>query len=264
MSNIDVAAIAARTKLTTLRTGLWGATRLHRGETRAENARHNTNAARVTVRVTDHHALHDLGKLHAAAYTAHKSITLPTVQDGIRLLPAGRELEHADLMSKYADKHHEIVREFLNDYDAERAAAPARLNGLFDASMWPPHAVMVEKFTFKTRYLPTPSDGAWGDWLVESGRAAEDDLRDRLTEALERVRDRCSSDGKLYATVFDSIRDLTGLVPDLDLTGSFAPVVQAMAPLTTLHAEVLRDDTEGRKQAADRASSILSVLGRIS
>jgi hypothetical protein len=264
MANIDVADIAARMKLAMLQQGAWRATRLHKGETRAENARHDTDAARVMVRVSDHPALRDLGKLHSAAYTEHKSITLPTVQDGLRLLPAGREFEHADKMSKFADRHNELVRVFLNDYDAERAAAPARLNGLFDASMWPPHHVIAEKFTFRTRYLATPTEGEWADWLAESSRAAQDDVRDRLTEALTRVRDRCRSDGRLYATVFDSIRELADLVPDLDLTGSFAPVVQALAPLTVLHSDVLRDDKSGRELAADRASSILSVLGRIS
>ncbi len=263
MTIVDPADIAARTKLAVQQTGAWRATRLHKGETRAENARHSTNAARVTVRVTDHKALRDLGKLHAAAYAVHKALTLPTVQDGMRLLPAGREFEHAEKMSKFADQHSELVREFLDDYDAERAAAPGRLNGLFDASMWPSHAVVAEKFTFRTRYLATPTEGAWADFLTESSRAAQDDVRERLTEALTRVRDRCRSDGKLYATVFDSIRELTDLLPDLDLTGSFAPVVQAMAPLTTLHAEILRDDTDGRKLAAERASSILSVLGGI-
>lgn len=264
MSIADAASIAARTKLCILQTGAWRPTRLHRGETAAENARHNTNAARVMVRVTDNPALHELGKLHAAAYNEHKQLTLPTVQDGMRLLPAGREFEHADKMSKFADQHTQIVRRFLSEYETEAAEAPARLNGLYDASMWPTLGAVTDKFKFRTRYLATPTDGAWGEFLMESSRAAQDELHDRISEALKRVRDRCRSDGRLYATVFDSIRELADLVPDLDLTNSFTPVVTAMAPLTTLHADVLRDDNEGRKQAADRASSILSVLDRIS
>lgn len=259
----DVTSIAARTKLCMLQTGSWRATRLHRDETAAENARHNTSAAKVMVRVSDHPALSKLGKLHSAAYSEHKSLTLPTVQDGMRLLPAGRELEHADRMTKHADQHNQLVREFLADYDTEREDAPVRLNGLYDASMWPSHDTVADKFTFRTRYLATPTEGAWADWLGESARAAEDDVRERLTEALRRVRDRCRADGALYATVFDNIRELAALVPDLDVTDSFAPVVQALAPLTALHAETLRDDERGRELAAQRASSILSVLGGV-
>lgn len=264
MSNIiNINDVAARTKLAVLQTGAWRATRLHKSETRAENYRHNTQAAKVLVRVTDHYALSDLAKLHSAAYSAHKRLTLPTVTDGMRLLPAGREFEHSAQMREFADEHSQIVAKFMADYDQERFDAPARLNGLYDESMWPAHDVVEAKFTFTTRYLPTPVDGTWGDWFSESARAAESEVRDRLTEALTRVRDRCKSDGRLYASVFDAIRELSDLVPDLDLGGEFENVVTAMAPLTALYSDTVRDDGTARQQAADRASSILSMLGGI-
>ena len=259
----NIEGIAARTKLVRLTTGMWRATRQHRAETRAENQRHNTNAARVLVRVSDHVALSDLSKLHAAAYQRHKRLTLPTVQDGLRIVPAGREFEHAEEMRKFADKHAALVAVFLADYDAERAAAPVRLNGLYDASMWPSHGDVERRFMFATQYLPTPVVGEWADFLAASTEAAEAELRERLTEALTRVRDRCKSDGKLYASVFDSVRDLAALVPDLDLTGDYAPVVAAMAPLAAVTADSIRDDDTARAATARKAASILSVLGGI-
>lgn len=259
----SIEGIAARTKLCVLSTGAWRATRTHREETRAENERHNTNAAKVLVRACEHRALSDLLKLHAAAYQEHKRLTLPSEQDGLRLLPAGREFEHADRMRQFADKHARLVAEFIADYPAELAAAPARLNGLYDPSMWPPLSIVERKFKFQTRYLATPTDGAWADWLASSAEAAEAELRDRLTKALERVRDKCQSDGKLYASVFDSVRDLAALVPDLDLTGDYAPVAAAMAPLTRVHAENIRDDETARRDTAKQASAILSVLGGV-
>ena len=261
---INITNVAGRTKLAVLQTGSWRATRLHKTETRAENARHNTDAAKVLVRLTDSEAYRKIGKLDAAAYAEHKRLTLPTVQDGMRLLPAGRELEHSASMAKLADERARLVKDFLADYDAEKASAPYRLGTLYDASMWPSHDEVERRFTFSTRYLATPTDGAWADWLAESSRAAEDELRDRLREALERVRDRCRADGKLFSSVFDSIRELADLVPDLDFGGQYAPVVEALKPLTKLHADVLRDDDKGREQAAKKAASILSVLGGIS
>jgi hypothetical protein len=36
-----------------------------------------------------------------------------------------------------------------------------------------------------------------------------------------------------------------------------------MAPLAALHAETIRDDKTARQDAAERATSILSVLGGI-
>jgi hypothetical protein len=263
-SIINVADVAARTKLSVLQTGAWRATRINRSETRNTNATHGTgNAAKVLVRVTDHQALTDLQKLHAAAYQEHRRLTLPTVQDGMRLLPAGREFEHADTMRKFADQHNALVREFLADYESERDNAPARLNGLFDPMMWPNLNVVKHKFTFQTRYLSTPSSGEWGDWLAASVESAEAELRERLHEALQRVKDRCKSDGKLYASVFDAIRDLVALTPDLDFAGEYAPVVAAMAPLSVIHAEDVRDDSNARQKLAKEAGDILSMLGGI-
>lgn len=261
---INVADVAARTKLAVLNTGMWRATRLNRSETRNTNATHGTgNAAKVLVRVSDHFALTSLNKLHAAAYQEHRRLTLPTVQDGMRLLPAGREFEHSDAMRKLADQHNELVRKFLADYEDERQSAPARLNGLFDASMWPTLTTVEKRFRFETRYLSTPSDGEWGDWLNASVEAAEAELKDRLKEALERVKERCKGDGKLYASVFDSIRDLVSLTPDLDFAGDYAPIVQAMAPLADVHAEDIRDDDKGRAKVAKQAANILTMLGGI-
>lgn len=262
-SLVDLKDVAARTKLAVLNTGAWRAVKHHKAETAAENARHGTDAARVLVRVSNHPALSKILKLDAAAYQDHKRLTLPSVQDGMRLLPVGREFEHAERMREHADARAALVRDFMADYDTERAAAPVRLNGLYDASMWPPHEVVESKFVFRTRYLATPTDGTWADWLSASTEAAESELRDRLTEALTRVRDRCSADGKLYASVFDSIRDLTALVPDLDLTGGYAPMVEALKPLARVHADSIRDDEVARKETAKTADSILSVLGGI-
>jgi hypothetical protein len=255
--------VAALRKVATLNTGAWRATKQHKAETAAENIRHNTNAARVLVKVSDHRALSDILKVHAAAYQEHRRLTLPSAQDGMRLLPAGREFEHAERMRVHADNHNRLVAEFMADYDAEKAAAPVRLNGLYDASMWPSHDEVTAKFKFRTQYLPTPVDGAWSDWLAESVEVGQAELRERLQAALSRVRDRCASDGKLYASVFDDIRDLAGLVPDLDVTGDFAPVTQALAPLATIKSDQIRDDENARQETARKAASILSVLGGI-
>lgn len=260
---VNVEDLAARMMLSAFNTGAWRATRQHKAETHAENARHNTNAAKVSVRVTNNETLSDILKLHAAARVDHNRITLPSEQANLRMLPANRQFEHADMMAAYKDKHDRLVRDFMAVYDDEKASAPARLNGLHDDSMWPPHSEVERRFRFETRYLPTPTTGGWGDFLMASAAAAEAELRDRLREALTRVRDRCKSDGKLYASVFDSVRDLAALVPDLDFSGHYAPVVAAMAPLAAVNADSIRDDETARNETAKTAASILSILGGI-
>lgn len=169
---IDIAAVAARTMLCTLSTSAWRATRIHKKETKATQEKHHSSAPRVLVTVCEHKALTELACVHAQAYGEHRRLTLPTVQDGMRLLPAARHLEHADNMRRYREKHDSIVGAFLSDYEAEAAAAPARLNGLYDAAMWPSLRNVAERFGFGSRYLACPTEGAWGEWLAESARAA--------------------------------------------------------------------------------------------
>lgn len=260
---VDVEAIAARTMLCTLSTSAWRATKLHRAETAAERKRHASDAPRVLVTICEHPALAELAALHAKAYAEHRRLTLPTIQDGLRMVPAARQLEHADAMRKLGDAHAAIVERFLADYDREAADAPRRLNGLYDASMWPSHEAVARKFDFGTRYLPCPVGGAWSEWIAESARAAQDDLAERLRESLARVRERCASDGKLYATVFENLADVLALVPDMDLSGELAAVAAAAAPLAKLSAEALRDDDKARAAASSRAASILGMLGGV-
>ncbi len=264
MTTQRIEAIAARVKLCVLSTGAWRATRLHREETKTVNAAHHTtDAAKVHVKLTSSPALHALNKLHAAAYDAHKTLTLPTIQDGFRIIPAGREFEHSAKMQAFASEHTKLRDQFVAEYDADKATAPARLNGLYDPAHWPHVSTVAARFTFETRYLTCPTVNGWGDWIIESARAAEDELRERLTEALTRVASRCASDGKLYDSVFTNLREVIELVPDLNIND--APELTAAANLAKeiagLEADTIRDSKSARKSAAQKASSILAVMG---
>lgn len=262
---IDVESIASRLLLTTLSTSAWRATKLHKDETAAEQQRHKSDAPKVLVTISKHAALLELYKLHSDAYHTHRALTLPSVQDGMRLVPASGQLKHSDELRKFGEQHKKLVRAFMRDYDDEKAAAPAKLNGLFDARMWPSHEEVEERFGFETRYLSCPVDGQWKDWLNESAQIAEDALRDRLRDALLRVRDRCKGDGKLFSTVFSNIAELCAMVPALNLTAAvdLDAVAASATSLGDLSAEALRDDKEGRKQVAKEASRILSLLGAV-
>lgn len=265
MEKITAAAIAARTKVCVLTLSAWRATKMHHNETRAENERHKTNAARVLVKLSDHASLRDLRTLHQDIYRAHRALTLPTVQDGMRLIPMGREFEHADRMRQFREQHGRLVAAFLADYEAERAAAPKRLGTLYEAGMFPKAHDMAEKFGVSVRYLACPTDGTWGEWIAESARAAELELRDRLTDCLLRVRERCGSDGALYASVFDNLRELLDLVPDLNIGNApdIARAAKAARVIAEADVDEARDDKSARESIAKKADQILSVLGGV-
>lgn len=261
----DITKIAARIKLAALSTGAWRATRLHKKETAKVNDDHHTgDAAKVHVRLTNSETLRAINCLTAEAYDAHRKLTLPAAQDGFRLLPVGREFEHSAKMGEFAAKHRALVAQFLGEYDEEKRTAPARLNGLYDAKFWPAREVIAGRFLFASRYLACPTDGSWADWITESTRAAEDELRERLTDCLQRIAENCAKEKpKIYDTLFSNLAELLPLVPDFNF-GESAAVAQAAEQakqLATLDADTIRESKSARRDAAQRATSILAALG---
>lgn len=261
----DITKIASRIKLAAMNTGAWRATRLHKKETAKVNDDHHTgDAAKVHVRLTNSETLRAINCLTAEAYDAHRKLTLPAAQDGFRLLPVGREFEHSAKMAEYGAKHRALVAQFLGEYDAEKASAPVRLNGLYDAKQWPDRSIIAEKFLFSSRYLACPTDGSWADWITESARAAEDELRERLTDCLQRIAENCAKEKpKIYDTLFSNLGELLTLVPDFNFADNvtvYAASIEAKQ-LAALDAETIRENKAARRDAAKRANSILSALG---
>lgn len=257
---MNIAGIAARTQLVTLTTGCFRPTKRHRLETMEENARHNTTAARVSVRLTDDPDLMEIARVHHAAYRVHRSLTLPCIQDGMRLLPVGRQFQHSSELGTFASQHHAIVPRFIAKYPAIRAASPQTLGTLHDPDLWPDDIAAC--FKFDVRYLSCPTDGEWADWLEESARAAEDEVRERVTNALQRVVDRCESEGALYASVFSDLGELAEMLPDLNLTAApdIAIVGAQAAKLAETNVEDARIDPATRADAAKEAERLLSLL----
>lgn len=114
-------AIAASIKLVTFETGAWRAQKLNRRESNDVNAKHGTqDAAKVIVRLTDNVHLTAIYKLHAEAYAEHRRITLPSVQDGVRVLPGGKEMSHSSIMGDFKQRTADHLADFLAEYDLIR------------------------------------------------------------------------------------------------------------------------------------------------
>jgi len=264
---IDIKEVAARMKLATLTTGAPRFRRLHKTETKAVNQKHGTGeAAKVSVLQCSHPALTEINAIQGAARLEHYRLTLPSVQDGLRLLAVGKEFEHAEKMSEAAIKQRVKVDQLAADgcfvggaqFDTDRV----RLNGLFEERAWPVDASEMRRaFVFQTRYLGVPTDGAWSEWLEESSRAADAEVRDRLENALKHVAERCSSDGRLFQSIFTNLQDLLDLVPSFDVSGRYEAIVKAAKEVASFNAESIRDNKKTRTKIAERASEIGAMFG---
>lgn len=251
-----------RAVIATLSTGAWRAQRLHRPETQAENERHGlTDRARVTVRLTTHEALTQLTKLHAAARVEHYRLTLPGAEDGLRILPGARELEHAEAMRGYRTRHESLAAQVIADYPTLRAEAPGDLNGLFDARHWPEN--IADLFTFRTRYLPVPQGGQWDEWLAEAMEEGRAELRDRIATAVRHVAEKLRDPkGVFRDSLIKNLVGILDLAGDLNLAGDpeIARLTAEARDLTAHRPARLREDTLTRQDTADRAEEICQAF----
>ena len=256
--------LASRIQIVTLETGAWRAQKLNKSETGTLNKKHGTgDAAKVLVRLTDHPSLMSLYKLHAEAYAEHRKITLPSIMDGMRIVPTGKQMDHAKIIADFQRRHNSLVSDFMAAYPQIRIDAPIALNGLFDASKWPNASVVESKFAFAARYLPCPSDGAWGDWLTETAQAGQAELRERLVTAARHLSTALKGDGKLYQSALDNLREvceLAGQGFNLLDDPIIAQAARELKPMATNTADNLRDAKAVRKDTGDKIASILGVL----
>lgn len=264
MTSINSSPLAARAVICQLHTGAWRVQKKHRGETQAVNQKHGTkDLAKVSVEICNHPALLDIYSLAAEARVEHYRLTLPAGDNGVRLLPVARQVEHSKLMADYADRISQKLTEFLAAYPAERAAAPARLNGLYVEGQWPATVDEVAgKFRFQYRYLPVPTEGQWGEWLAEAATEAQDALREKLAEAIRLVAERLSKPGRTYASLTGNLAELLALVPDLNLAAD--PQIAALADgakaLLEHDTDTLRDDPIARADTAAKAAELVSLF----
>jgi hypothetical protein len=269
-NGIDVEAIASRMVLAQLTIGAWSPVKRHKRETAAENERHGTSAARVSVVLSNHPSIEKRASLAGEARREHERLTLPTIGKGLRMLPAASRLRHSEVMAEFAARDGALVAEILAAYESERAASPARLGTLHDARLWPAKDVVAARHKFETRYLPCPLEDEWRGWIYESAAIGVVDVEERLREALERVRDRCAAgpsptgrEPALHATVFSNLAEVLALVPGFDVGGKFTAVTLAAADVAAFSAAEVKEAPELRSKLAARADEVLAMLGGV-
>lgn len=264
MSQINITELAKRVKLVSLNLGAWRPNKLNKAESAKVNAAHNVNdKARVIVKICDHPALAKLSKLHSEVYAIHTDLrfTMPSVQDGVRILVNGKEIEHTKMIADNEQKHNKLVAEFLAEYEVCRQNAPALLNGLYDAKQWPHKAIVASKFRFACRYLPCPTYGAWETWLEESATVATLELKDKLVETARHLATVCKGDGRIFESAVSNLKGLCELVGQgFNLLDD--PIIQELASKlkapASVNVDTLRDNEGFKRQTGQTIDAILA------
>jgi hypothetical protein len=263
--SINIHEIARRTEIVELHCRKWTPSARHKAETHEVNARHGTSddTASVSVRYCSHPALKEIETIFGKLRADHAGMTHPSCTDGLRTIKIGRKFDHYELIRTARESVEAPLARFLADYDTERLAAPARLNGLYIARQWPDIAVIRGKFAVECRYLECRTDGAWGDWLTDSARTADEAALVAVKKAVKRIVETCGNlDGRLYSTVFTSLRDLLRDMPDLDLSDSeeLVKLSAAVQPLSQYDSESVKKDRKTRIDVSAQAANILAMF----
>ena len=263
--------LAGKGMIAVIKMGRWGATKRHKAATDEVNQNNQTDAAKVSVTLTKHPALKEIISIQGYARQTHYSLTLPSVDEGMRIVPAARMHEHSAAMNQFATQIRQVVDLFMRDYAYERLTAPARLGGLYDARQWPDEDIVREKFRFETDYRPIPTQGQWQQWLLDSAKEGREELRERVAIAVRHIADRLAAvnvpgavcDGRTFRdSVVGNLREILDLAPDLNFMDDkdIADLVREARALAQHDPETLRNSQTLRQEVREKADKVAGMF----
>lgn len=292
MTQSNVGNLSTRAMLVDLTIKMWTARKTDKRVSDEVSATHGSDRemGRYWKNLLSPERMEPLRKLATRAQADHRDRTLPWLDSGARILLGAGYAGYSQAMRTYGDDYRALVMTFLGEYDQARAEAQRRLNGLFDPNDYPPAGVVQAKFAFAVDPLPFPNAADFrtdiGDEAAEAIRrtirANERAVVERaMSEAWGRVHDvvakmvdrlgayQIEPDGKASGVFRDSlvenVRDLTALLPTLNLTDdpTFDQVTDRMrAELCKFDAQTLRESPQAREDTRDAADEILAVVNQ--
>ncbi len=270
--NIDTCAMLAE-----FNASVWTARKLDKSAT--EEVVSNKNAqAKDAARVNKHllagrNELEVIQQMVGRARQYVYDNTLPWSDSGLRLLPTINFEKFASKMNEFEEEFERVVNEFVTIYPTLITAQAMALGDMFRRDDYPSQNEIMTKFSFRVNYMPVPTAG---DFRVDVGNAAMDDIkgklqrmaeerveqamadvRKRLGEHLKRMSDRLTTDyiageakpRRFHDSLVEGALELCDLTKALNLVGD-ASLEGARSDLEKLLCGV--SPTELRKNAAVR------------
>lgn len=270
--NIDTCAM-----LVEFNASVWTARKLDKSTTDEVVSAKNA-AAKDAARVNKHllvgrTELDVIQQLVGRARTFVYDNTLPWSDAGLRLLPTINFQKFAEKMDEFDDEFGKTVAAFVNIYPSLITAQAMALGDMFRRDDYPTANEIMTKFAFRVNYMPVPTAG---DFRVDVGNAAQQELKERLEKLaqervdnamadikerlathLKRMSDRLTTDyvngeakqRRFHDTLVDGALELCDMAKALNITGDLG-LEQARSGLEQLLVGVTPEDL--RKNAAVR------------
>lgn len=273
--------IAKKALLVDLSITGWSPRKLDKQETQDLCARKgaDSSAAKVTKELLPPGTMDAIAHAVTAGREYYRSVTLPWLETGGRMLKAGIYLEFFETNEKLKADWQKEVAAFGAAYPGLVASAPARLNGLFKPEDFPAWERLARKFTWDARPLPLPTAEDYRLTLLDreleelrestartvsaAVQAAQRDTWQRLAKPLAAMVERLTQPDAVFRdTLVSNLGDIVRCVPALNLLDdpTLAELARELEPLTSLDPQTLRDDKGERSKAAARAAELLARM----
>jgi len=243
--NLDTCAM-----LVEFNASVWTARKLDKSTTDEVVANKNA-AAKDAARVNKHllAGRTELDVIQQAVTRARQFVydnTLPWSDGGLRLLPTVNFQKFAERMNAFDDEVAALVKSFVAIYPSLITAQAMALGDMFKRDDYPTANEIMTKFSFRVNYMPVP---VAGDFRVDVGNQAQQDLRDklerlaneridaamadvrrRLGEHMKRMSDRLTTDTvagetkrrRFHDSLVDGALELCDMVKALNVVGDMS------------------------------------------
>lgn len=210
----------------------------------------------------------------------HKSVTLPWLDDGVRMVPSGMIAEYMAAMRGFAARVEAEDQKFYASYHQHAAEGQRLLGKAANPEDYPSLVQLKRKFGFDIKLLPIPDIEDWRmdvskkemDELLVQAKATMDgvqkaaimELWQRLFDEVEHMAERLKkSDNVFRNTLISNVKDQCKLLAKLNISGDVQ--LEAMrkevdAELTKHTADELRDDDALRQKVATSAAAIMKKM----
>lgn len=198
-------------------------------------------------------------------------------EDGKRLLSERARQTYDTRMNEFSTEFFRIVDEFGEEYPNWIEHARIMHAGTFEQSDYPSWSLCRQTFKFVITHEPIPRPDHFNPELQRIyGRALEAmteqkienavaDTWDRLLKPVQAMVERLASPNAVFRdSLVENIREVTALVPALNLTGDSRLAEAARlieSQLSNLNPENLRDSKVDRKEAYERAQQLVARFG---
>jgi len=224
----------------------------------------------------------------------HYKLTLAWSDQGQRLLPTTRQADYIYKMSEAEQEYWVLVNDFLADYDfnvSQRQANAQNLGTLWRAEDYPPADELRKKFGWSCVQVPLPESG---DFRLDIAAEAQDVIKQQyethyanvvqaaMGDLWKRVHDNLTTllsnlalkdgetdakgnqvFGRMSESVFQTAKDMIGMLRDYNLTGDTQMTATANRLddlLYGMNTEVIKGSETLRIDKAVEVKSLIDSL----